>query len=95
MNPPPLQAFDALFPNYPPGIPVVSTTGISPVGPVTVFAKQAVVPKPPALMPPHLLTGGKPFADATVAAKAAAIASAHAHGNQNMQNIAKNNIRPC
>ena len=86
LNPPPMQAFNALFHDYPPGIPVVPTTGMSPAGPVTGFAKQAIVPKPSTLMPPHLITGGTPFVEASVAAKAAAIATAHAHGTQNIQN---------
>ena len=90
LNPPPMQAFNALFHDYPPGIPVVPTTGMSPAGPVTGFAKQAEVPhakpSPSFMMPSHLATGGTPLFEASVAAKAAAIATAHAHGTQNIQN---------
>ena len=44
LNPPPMHAFNALFHDSPPGIPAVSTAGMSPAGPIIGHAENAAVP---------------------------------------------------
>ena len=96
LNPPPVHEFAAppdqpaaCWAGWPPGISVVPTTGTPPPVAATSIAKNAAVPTPSLMMPPHLITGATTMQGAIAATKAAATAPAPVHACGTL-NIAQN-----